>query len=298
MILATTSSLIEISLDTAAVTNEMQWNSYWADNTTTTFTPGSSSGLSSGTSEVSIVGSPAGSTQRQIKYISVFNSDTVAHLTTIQFDDGTNERVLCRVLLQVGETLSYTQANGWRVIDLYGIRKEGSVLSIPKPFAYENVGFNAANITTVRTITSTNTYAFYLGRAEYSYSQCTLRYRVTTGAATITWAEVAIASGTFAIGANQSLTRRGHVDASGSFASAGIKSNVIGLTGVTAGMDLYALLGNEASTAVIMRGGLADNLQTGFASAAVARPSTMSANTTFTLASDTDAQLWLAASFI
>ncbi len=298
MILSATSHLIEIVTDATATTNEMQWNSYYADNTTTAFTPGASSGLTTGATAATIVSSPASSTQRQVKYISIFNNDTVAHLTTVRFDDGTNERILVKILLQVGETLEYNQSQGWRVLDPYGIRKEGTMLSMPKPFAYENMGFNAANISATRTLTSTSSFAQYLGRAEYGYTQCLLRYRTTTAAATVTWAEVAIASGTFAIGANQSLTTRGFTSATGNFtATAGIKQNSITLTGISAGMDLWAILGNEASTAAVVRAGLADNLQSGFASAATARPSTMSANTTFTLSADTDAMLWLACSF-
>lgn len=297
MILADTNDLIEIVSDATATTNELQWSSYYADHTTTTLTPAASNGLTNGTTPVTLVGSPAASTQRQVKFVSIFNNDTVVHLITVRFDDGTNERILCRILLQVGETLQWTQEYGWRVIDPYGIRKEGTVLSIPKAAVYQNVGFNAANITGTRTITSTNTMAQYLGKAEYAYTSCQLRYRITTAAATITWAEVAIASGTFNLGGNQTLTTRGFTDVSGSINSTGLKQTTVALTGVTAGMDLYALIGNQAVTAAVVRAGLGDDITTGFASAAVARPSTMAGGTTFTLAANSDSMIWWAATF-
>lgn len=298
MILADTSDIIEIVLGNAVSTNEFQYNSYYADHTSSAFTPGATSGTSNGTSAVTIVSSPGSSTQRQVKYITIYNNDVIANYITVRFDDGTNERILIKILMQPGETLEYNQHQGWRVIDSYGNRKDSVFLSIPKPFVFEAVGFNAANTTTARTITSTSTVAQYLGRAEFGYTSCKLRYRTTTAAGTVTWAEAAIASGTFNLGGNQTLTTRGYADTSGTYAeSTGVKETTITLTGVKAGQDLYALFGNQAGTAVGLRAGLADNLTSGFVSSATARPSTMSADTTFTLGADTDAMLWVSCSF-
>jgi hypothetical protein len=156
------------------------------------------------------------------------------------------------------------------------------------------VGFLAANLTATKTITSTNSFAVYMGRAGASYTTITLRFRVTTQAATITWAEVAIATGAPVLGGNPSLTRRGFTNTAAIVNSLGLKSVAVTVSGIVAGDHLWAVIGNQATTAAVIRAGLADDLQVGTQASAVVRPSLMATPQAFTLEGATVACPWIA----
>jgi hypothetical protein len=154
--------------------------------------------------------------------------------------------------------------------------------------------FNHANLTATKTCTSNTSFAVYLGRADAAYTSVVVRLRVTTAAGTITWAEVAIATGTPSPGGNAALTRRGFTDTAAIVNSLGQKSITVSVSGIAAGDDIWAIVGAQATTALAVRAGLADDLQLGGqASAAATRPSTMGAGTTFTIEGATAACPWV-----
>lgn len=72
------------------------------------------------------------------------------------------------------------------------------------------------------------------------------------------------------------------------------KSTAIALAGCSAGDDLWALIGAQATTALVVRGGLADDLQAGGNATLATRPSTMGAGTVFTLDGATAVPPWVA----
>lgn len=57
--------------------------------------------------ETTIVAAPGASTQRQIKYISLYNADSQIQTVTVVLDVSGTNTVLCQVLLQPGYTLTY-----------------------------------------------------------------------------------------------------------------------------------------------------------------------------------------------
>lgn len=116
MILNSTSDLIRLRLDATVATNELPWVTAYNDHTTTTFVPGDSDGASNGTTNVTIVGSPSASTQRQVTSINVYNADTVARGVIIEKYDGSNGRILCNCVLAVGDTLYWSREAGWTVL--------------------------------------------------------------------------------------------------------------------------------------------------------------------------------------
>ena len=121
MILDTTTRSIELLLEGAVTTNEMQWIVGYADHTDETFVPGAGSGVSNGATAVTIIAAPAASTQRQIKYLNVFNDDTVAHTVTIRLNDNTSLRTIIKTWsFFPGYQLVYTDTTGWKVIDEKG----------------------------------------------------------------------------------------------------------------------------------------------------------------------------------
>ncbi|MFA5976506.1 MAG: hypothetical protein WC859_10145 [Elusimicrobiota bacterium] len=121
MILDATTKSIEIDLGEAHTTAALPIVVDYVDLTTTTTVAGSADTASNGTTTVTIVAAPAASTQRKVNYISVYNADTVQHVTTIQLNNNTTLRSLIVVTLGAGETLQYTDVNGWGLVTTAGV---------------------------------------------------------------------------------------------------------------------------------------------------------------------------------
>jgi hypothetical protein len=63
-----------------------------------------------------MVAAPGASTTRQVTHISLFNHNSSSVTARIWKDVGGMEYNLCRVLLQVGDTLEWTRETGWHVL--------------------------------------------------------------------------------------------------------------------------------------------------------------------------------------
>lgn len=121
MILDATTKSIELDLGEAHTTNAIPITVDYVDLTTTTTTPGCSDTASNGTTAVTIVSAPAASTQRKVNYISVYNADTVSHNVTIQLNNNSTLRSIIVVSLGSGQTLQYTDINGWGLLNEVGL---------------------------------------------------------------------------------------------------------------------------------------------------------------------------------
>ncbi|MBI3165166.1 MAG: hypothetical protein HYZ24_10825 [Chloroflexi bacterium] len=120
MILDTTSKTIQAVLGGAVTTNQLRVTSSYEDITTTTYAPGSNRGVTNNTTAVTVVGSPAASTQRKVLSISIYNKDTADAAVTVQSYDGTNTDEMVKITLDPGDTLYYGNHVGWRVTDSAG----------------------------------------------------------------------------------------------------------------------------------------------------------------------------------
>lgn len=93
----------------------------WADITTTAITPGSSTARVTTATTTALVASPAASTQRQIKGLSVYNAHaSSSNAITVEFFDGTNATTLVKYTLLAGETLQWGEDDNFNVIDASG----------------------------------------------------------------------------------------------------------------------------------------------------------------------------------
>lgn len=155
--------------------------------------------------------------------------------------------------------------------------------------------FNHANLTAVTAFVTNTSYFVYLGRVSSAITTLDLRSRVTAGAATITWAEVGVFTGSPVLAGNPSLTRRGYTNVALTFNSTGLKSTTISLSGVSANDELWLAFGSQATTPFQLRGGLADDIQAGWYASVAGRISTLSTPVTVTLASGTLVPPWCAA---
>lgn len=113
IILNSTNDRVEVVLGATATSAAMQCFASYRDITTTIYTPGRQLSTTNGTTPVDIVSSPSASTQRVVDYISVYNSDTGSKEVTIRFDDGTNERILYKATLGIGEQVIYQEGKGF-----------------------------------------------------------------------------------------------------------------------------------------------------------------------------------------
>lgn len=126
--LDTTTQSIECIVAAPTTTNPIQFWASYTDTTTTAFTPKSFRLSNSGTT-VTLVAAPAASTQRRVTNILVYNGDTAATTVTLQRDEAASNFIIGTWTLQPGESLQWTQANGFFTTDASGARKTALVAS-------------------------------------------------------------------------------------------------------------------------------------------------------------------------
>ncbi len=131
LILQDTNDTLKVVLASAITTNQLPVIASWRDITATTYSPGQSNGATNSTTDVTLVGSPAASTQRVIDYVSIFNADTVAATVTVKLDDNSTQRTITKVTLDVGERLEYAEGKGWTAYAISGASKVLNTWSAP-----------------------------------------------------------------------------------------------------------------------------------------------------------------------
>lgn len=237
-----------------------------------------STAISSATTTTVLAG-PGAPTHREVGMLAVANnhastSDTV----TIEHYDGTTATMVWAGALAAGESVVYLQDAGWTVRNSSGIPKTSAMNSPNYGSVLMSPAFATANLTGTRSITSTNTYAVYVGKAPRAITSANVRYRVTTGAATITWAEVAIAKGPVVVGGGPTLTVVGYANVSGTVTGTGQFTTSVTVSAgqaINEGDDLWVLYGNNATTVTVLRAqSIADDLQVGVFAWLSTRPST------------------------
>lgn len=155
-------------------------------------------------------------------------------------------------------------------------------------------GFQAGDTTTSLTLGSGTTIYRYLGQAPDDLSLVTVRFNVTVGGSTITWAEVGIATALEFPFGSPDLILEGYTGVAGDVNSTGVKSIDVAVN-IGYGAHVFALIGAVASTMPQLRGGLGDPLTTGYQGfLGSTQPSTMANPTTFNASSNASASPWLA----
>jgi len=131
LILQDTNDTLKVVLASAITTNQLPVIASWRDITATTYSPGQSNGATNSTTDVTLVASPAASTQRVIDYVTIFNADTVAATVTVKLDDNSTQRTITKVTLDVGERLEYAEGKGWTAYAISGASKVLNTWSAP-----------------------------------------------------------------------------------------------------------------------------------------------------------------------
>ena len=115
LVLDTTTKTITVAMSGAPATTNPDFVTAYSDDNGTTFVEGSSDGTLNGTSQVTLVSSPASSTRRLIKTIYIENKDTAPVTLTVTLNNNGTLRNIAKVTLAVGDTWSTdgtTDANG------------------------------------------------------------------------------------------------------------------------------------------------------------------------------------------
>lgn len=136
IILDTVNKSLEVLLSGAVTTNQLPVVGAFVDITAAAYTPGAADTQTNGATPVTAVAAPAASTQRQVKFLSVRNSDTAEATVTVSLNNNATLRVLVSVTLPVGASLIYTDGEGFRVITAAGIMLTGpETIRLPSSIA-------------------------------------------------------------------------------------------------------------------------------------------------------------------
>jgi hypothetical protein len=126
IILTETTDSLQVVLDAAVTTNQLKCMASWRDIVASpaSYTPGRTVTDTNDTTDVDIVAPPAGSTQRVVDFISIFNTDTVNATVIVKFDANGTEYTLFRTTLAVNEKLEYQEGQGFKVFANSGAVKQ------------------------------------------------------------------------------------------------------------------------------------------------------------------------------
>lgn len=117
LLLTGTSDLLRL-VTSAAVGIDVQAS--WVDNNAGTITPGRTNTQISTATTTTLVGSPAASTQRTVKSLTVRNIDAAnPNTVTVTHTDGTTTVTMFKLVLLAGQTLQFNDA-GWSVMNAAG----------------------------------------------------------------------------------------------------------------------------------------------------------------------------------
>lgn len=152
LLLASTSDKIQLVTSAAG---SIDVHSSWADNLSGSVTPGRTNTPTISTATTTdVVASPAASTIRKIKLMSVRNRHaSVANDVTVKHTDGTNNLEIMKVTLQPGEELLYIDITGFVVLLANGTQKIGN-----NYIDTDGVVFTAVPITDERGVVDTEQY--------------------------------------------------------------------------------------------------------------------------------------------
>lgn len=118
LILASTSDLVRV---TTSATADIDVHASWVDLSGSTVTPGRTNTAISSITTTTVVGSPAASTQRTVKALTIANRHASASNTvTVLHTDGTTSVRLISIAVPAGGVLHYHEQAGWWVTDAFG----------------------------------------------------------------------------------------------------------------------------------------------------------------------------------
>jgi hypothetical protein len=195
--------------------------------------------------------SPGSGQQNLLKEASIYNNDTTNKTVLILYYDGSTTTQIFNAILSPSDVLKYTLEKGWEVYDSRGNKKFISVRGVSNAIR-RTPGLRASSLAGTNALTSGTMFITYMGRAEKAYTSISFQFRVTTQAATITWAELGVVS-YFRFIELGYYERKGYTDISSVINTTGLKTVTVTVSGINPGDDLFFVIGNVATTAGVLR---------------------------------------------
>jgi hypothetical protein len=129
IILDATTKSFQVLLAGSSTTFHLPVTTYYVDMTTSLFVPYSTITFTNGTTPVTLVSAPSSGHQREVRMVSIQNADSAAATVTLRILDTATPYTICKITLAVGDNLTYTHGEGFKVIDSTGSLKQisGSV---------------------------------------------------------------------------------------------------------------------------------------------------------------------------
>jgi hypothetical protein len=126
ILLTSTSDLIRVVTGSAGT---VKVHASWVDNLGGVITPGRTNTASITTATTTtVVASPAASTQRNLKFLSVRNDDaSISNLVTVHHTDGTTVTPLWQGTLLAGEAVTFAEGASWQYMDSSGAVKPSTI---------------------------------------------------------------------------------------------------------------------------------------------------------------------------
>ena len=121
--LDSTTRKLEVLLSGVVTAYQLPVVAAWSDATSSGYAGGGTPVLTNGVTPVTVVAAPAAGVVRDVDYLSIRNTDTMAATVTLRYNDNATTYELVKVLLDVGDHLSYTHAEGWRAWNSAGMFK-------------------------------------------------------------------------------------------------------------------------------------------------------------------------------
>lgn len=185
ILLASTSDLVRV-ITSAAINTDV--HASWVDLNGSTVTPGRTNTLITTATTTTIVGSPAASTYRTVKTITIRNRHaSTAQDVTVVHSDGTSIPELIKITLAAGECLHYHEAAGFWVTDRYGNTKHTNANGIAPAINDLNFVVLSSDVTnnngTANTIADVTGLSFSVNAGETYWFRFVIDY---TSAATTT----------------------------------------------------------------------------------------------------------------
>ena len=105
-----TTKKLQVVLAGAITTNQLDVTASYVDVSQSTFAmtgAGAQNTATNNTTAVDVVAAPAATTTRQVKYLKVYNKDTVSATVTILYDNNGTDYILWKGALAAGEWVEY-----------------------------------------------------------------------------------------------------------------------------------------------------------------------------------------------
>lgn len=121
--LDTVNRSLEFLLVGNIATNALSFVASYVDVDQTSFSmtvAGTNTGASNNTTAVTLVAAPGSGKTRQLKFLSIRNIDTTVAVVTVRMNDNSTMREIVKFSLDPGDTLLYTDGEGFRVVSLVG----------------------------------------------------------------------------------------------------------------------------------------------------------------------------------